>query len=85
MAAFGSRAADPVRFVEKDWMNERFIAGVQAAVPPGLITEAGSSMLTSKGPLHWCSSEQGTRWALTMNGAVESGDRIAANIIELIK
>jgi hypothetical protein len=28
--------------------------------------------------------EQATRWALTMNGTIESGERIAANVIKLI-
>lgn len=75
VAAFGEEAANPIHYVEKDWMNERFTSGVQAGVPPGLITEVGPAMYSSEGPLHWCSTEQRTRWALTMNGAIESGEQ----------
>jgi monoamine oxidase len=80
VAAFGERAGDPLNYVEKDWMNERYIAGVQHGMPPGLITETGPSLLKSAGPLHWCSAEHGTSWPMVMNGAVESGERVAAEV-----
>ena len=55
--AFGPLATTPIDYVEQDWLNEPFTAGVQAALPPGLMTEVGSAAVEPVGPLHWSSTE----------------------------
>lgn len=84
VAASGERAARPINYVEKDWMNEPFIAGAHGGLPPGLLTQTGPRCRSRTGPLHWCSTEPATRWALTMNGALESGERVAGDVKALL-
>lgn len=79
---FGPRAADPVRYIERDWSAEEWTRGCYGGhLPPGAWTQLGPALARPVGPLHWASSETGTRWSGYMDGAVESGERAAAEAL----
>lgn len=80
-AYFGPRAYDAVDYLEMDWCAEEFSGGCYGAfATPGTLTNFGASLREPVGPIHFAGTETATRWAGYIDGAVESGDRVAAEI-----
>jgi monoamine oxidase len=80
---FGPRAAKPENFIEKAWADEEFTRGCYGcAFTPGGWTAFGPALLEPVGPIHWAGAETGTTWSGYMDGAVQSGERAAAEAIE---
>ncbi|WP_405181649.1 flavin monoamine oxidase family protein [Nocardia sp. NBC_01377] len=78
---FGPKAGDPIDFIERDWAEEEFSRGCYGAfATPGTLTRFGPALRAPVGPLHWAGTETATRWAGYMDGAVESGLRVAREI-----
>jgi monoamine oxidase len=78
---FGPRARNPIAYIERDWAEEEFSRGCYGAfTTPGTLTRFGSALRTPIGPLHWAGTETATRWAGYMDGAAESGHRVAREI-----
>ena len=50
---------------------------------PGTWTDYGSLLREPEGLLHWAGSETSTVWNGYMDGAVRSGERVAAEIAAL--
>lgn len=82
--AFGPEARTAIDYVEQDWLNEPFTAGVQAALPPGLMTEVGAAAVEPIGAIHWSSTELGERWTGWMNGAIASAERVATEVASML-
>ena len=79
---FGERAAQPLRYIERDWSAEEWTRGCYGGhMPPGAWTQLGPALARPVGPLHWAGSETGRRWSGYMDGAVESGERAAAEAL----
>jgi monoamine oxidase len=51
-------------------------------MPPGAWTSFGEALRAPVGPVHWAGSETGTVWSGYMDGAVQSGERAAAEVIQ---
>mgnify|MGYP001247234165 CR=1 FL=1 len=82
---FGPRARTPVDYLELDWAEEEFSRGCYGAfATPGTLTRFGPHLRRPVGPLHWAGTETATRWAGYMDGAVESGQRAAREIISAL-
>ncbi len=82
-AYFGSKARNPVHYVEQDWAAEEYTRGCYGAfATPMTLTRFGHGLRTPVGALHWAGTETATRWAGYMDGAVESGRRAAEEILE---
>lgn len=78
---FGPQARAPVDYIELDWAEEEFSRGCYGAfATPGTLTRFGSHLRRPIGPLHWAGTETATRWAGYMDGAVQSGQRVAMEI-----
>lgn len=77
---FGPRALRPIDFLEKEWLYEPYCGGCQSPMPPGLYTATGSALKDPVGLVHWASTETASRWWSYMDGAVESGERVAAEV-----
>ncbi|MBB1029850.1 FAD-dependent oxidoreductase [Dietzia sp. SLG310A2-38A2] len=78
---FGPRARSPVDYVELDWAEEEYSRGCYGAfATPGTLTRFGPHLRREIGPIHWAGTETATRWAGYMDGAVESGRRVAGEI-----
>ncbi len=79
---FGPRAANPVAFVEHDWSTEEFTRGCYAGYcPPGVLTTYGPALRAPVGPLHWAGTETATVWPGYMEGAIQSGQRAAREVL----
>lgn len=79
---FGPRASTPVDYLELDWAKEEYSRGCYGAfATPGTLTRFGPHLRRPIGPLRWAGTETATRWAGYMDGAVESGQRAAREIL----
>ena len=83
---FGPNAADPVEFVELDWSAEEWTRGCYGAhFPPGVWTRYGPALREPVGRIHWAGAETATVWNGYMDGAVQSGERAAAETLSMMR
>jgi monoamine oxidase len=79
---FGPHAAKPVEYVELDWSEEEWTRGCYGAhFPPGVWTQYGPALRAPVGRIHWAGAETATVWSGYMDGAVQSGERAAAEVL----
>ncbi len=79
---FGARAAQPREYVEFSWAEEEWTRGCYAAyMPTGVWTMYGEALRAPIGRLHWAGTETATVWNGYMDGAVQSGERAAAEVL----
>jgi monoamine oxidase len=82
-ARFGPRAASPVGFIETAWWTEPWTRGCSMAhFPPGVLTRYGPLLRQPFGQVHWAGTETSTRSHGAIDGAVLSGQRAAAEILD---
>jgi monoamine oxidase len=82
---FGERAARPERFIERVWAEEEWTRGCYGCLmTPGGWTEYGRALRAPIGPLHWAGAETATVWNGYMDGAVQSGERAAAEVLSAL-
>jgi len=78
---FGSQAARPDRYVERDWMAEEFTRGCYGAhFAPGTWTSYGEAWRAPAGRIHWAGAECAPQWNGYMEGAVRSGEAAADTV-----
>ena len=51
-----------------------------ACLGPGVLTGCGPTLRTPVGPIHWAGTETATVWSGYIEGALESGERAAAEV-----
>ena len=79
---FGERAYSPVHYEELDWTTEEWSRGCYTGhLSPGGWTAFGSALRNPVGPIHWAGSETAVQWNGYIEGAVESGERAAREIV----
>lgn len=79
---FGPQAAKPREYVEKNWAEEEWTRGCyEAFAPPGVLSDYGEALRKPVGRLHWAGTETATRWIGYMDGAVQSGERAAEEVL----
>ncbi len=79
---FGPAAAEPVGFVEQVWAAEEWTRGCYGCVmTPGGWTGFGAALRAPIGALHWAGAETATEWSGYMDGAVQSGERAASEVL----
>ncbi len=82
-ARFGPRGASPVEFIETQWWTEEWTRGCSMAhFPPGVLTDYGPLLRQPLGLVHWAGTETSTRSHGAIDGAVRSGQRAAAEILD---
>ncbi|MEO5875948.1 MAG: FAD-dependent oxidoreductase [Streptosporangiaceae bacterium] len=82
---FGAKAATPVRTAFQRWDNETWSGGGPVGITaPGVLTEFGPALREPCGPLHWAGTETATYWTGYMDGAVRSGERVAAEVVSAL-
>ena len=52
--------------------------------PPGVLTGYGEALRAPVGRLHWAGTESATTWIGYMDGAVQSGLRAAAEVLDRV-
>jgi hypothetical protein len=80
---FGNEARDYVEYFEKNWNDEPFSGGC-----PSLSVSASGTMedysRATREPFincHFCGTESATQWQGYMDGAIESGERVANEVL----
>ncbi len=82
---FGPRAEKPERYIERVWADEEWSRGCYGSLMvPGGWTEYGHALREPVGPLHWASAETATVWNGYMDGAVQSGERAAGEVLRAL-
>jgi monoamine oxidase len=82
-ARLGRRAASPTEFVETAWWTEQWTRGCSMAhLPPGILTRYGPLLREPFGRVHWAGTETSTMSHGAIDGAVRSGERAAAEILD---
>jgi monoamine oxidase len=80
---FGPQAASPVEYHEHDWANEIWSRGCFGAhFPPGVLTNFGPALRAPVGRIHWAGTETSSAFHNSINGAVESGERAAREVLQ---
>lgn len=77
---FGNEALAYRGMIERDWNAERWNRGSNGFLVPGAATYI-HNVATPVGRVHWAGSETATHWTNTLEGAVESGERAAAEVV----
>ncbi|GCF07762.1 flavin monoamine oxidase family protein [Dictyobacter arantiisoli] len=79
---FGPRAGQPEEYLEQSWIEEPFIRGGYVGyLPPGAWISCGEELRKPVGRIHWAGTETATVWSGYMDGAVQSGERAASEIL----
>jgi monoamine oxidase len=79
---FGPAATHPAEYIEHDWTADPWTRGCYGAhFPPGTWTQFGPALRRPAGLLHWAGTETATAWSGYMDGAVQSGQRAAEEVL----
>jgi monoamine oxidase len=82
-ARLGPRAASPVEFIHTAWWEEPWTRGCSMAhFPPTVLTRYGSLLREPFGRVHWAGTETSTTSHGAIDGAVRSGERAAAEVLD---
>lgn len=80
---FGPEALQPLDYVDHNWIGEEWSGGCYGAyAPPGVFARYGERLRTPFGPLHWAGTEIASEWTGYIEGAVQSGERAAGEILK---
>lgn len=79
---FGSAAGSPRTYFDTVWERENYTQGCPVGLtPPGVLTEYGPAIRQPVGRVHWAGTETATVWTGYMDGAVQSGQRAASEVL----
>lgn len=82
---FGYAAGHPREYVEQNWAAEEWSRGCYAGrLIPNAWTQYGPTLRQPIGALHFAGTETSDIWNGYIDGAVRSGERVAAEILELL-
>jgi monoamine oxidase len=83
---FGEPAGKPSTYLEQDWATEPYSGGCPiTAFPPGTLSVFGPTLRAPVGQLYWAGTETATECTGFFEGAVESGERAAAEVIAALR
>jgi len=72
----------PVHYVEKNWSADEYIGGGYVFnYPPGVLASFGSELRQPFGAVYFAGTETATYWAGCLEGAVQSGERAARQVL----
>jgi monoamine oxidase len=81
-AYFGEEALSPIEYRDHHWADEEWTRGCPTGyLPPGAWTSFGSAVRSPIGPIHWAGTESATAWSGYMDGAIQSGERAAGEVL----
>jgi len=79
---FGDEAKKPIAYAEVDWCSEEWSGGGPIALfPPGTLAVHGPALRAPVGRVHFAGTETARRCMGFMEGAVESGQRAASELV----
>jgi monoamine oxidase len=84
-AFWGPEAEAAEEFFDTRWPAKRWIRGGPVGIHgPGSLVANGPALRAPVGRIHWAGTETSTYWNGYMDGAVRSGERAAAEVIEAL-
>jgi monoamine oxidase len=79
---FGDEALAPLDYFDQDWVAETWTGGCSAGFAvPGALSRYGPALREPCGRIHWAGTETAREWFGYMEGAIESGERSAAEVL----
>lgn len=79
---FGAQAGQPRTYFDEVWAREIYTGGCPVGVTaPGVLIEYGAALREPVGRMHWAGTETATVWTGYMDGAVQSGQRAASEVL----
>lgn len=76
---------EPSNILEMEWTKEAFFLGAPCPVmTPGILTSVGNELATPFGNIHFVGTETAHVWRGYMEGAVRSGQRGGAEVVETL-
>ena len=79
---FGPRATQPDAFMDVDWGQESWSLGAPSGLmAPGTMSAFGSALREPSGRISWAATDTATEWTGYMEGAVQAGERAAAEAL----
>lgn len=79
---FGDEAESVQSYHELDWGAEPWSRGCPVGgLPPGVLTSSFAHLRKPEGRIHWAGTEAATEWIGYMEGALQSGERAADEIL----
>ncbi|KAB8227033.1 flavin monoamine oxidase family protein [Aspergillus alliaceus] len=79
---FGPQAANVSQILLQRWDLEEFSRGGPVAYcPPGLLSKYGPSLRNPAARIHFAGTETAPYWTGYMDGAIRSGERVAAEVV----
>ena len=82
---FGRRARSPIAYLETDWSRDGWTTGCVSPVPRNVLTRFGPALRVPVGRIHWAGTETSEAWCGYMDGAVRSGERVAAEVLASLR
>jgi monoamine oxidase len=82
---FGGRAKTPVTYIDNDWSSDGWTTGCVSPLPRNVLTRFGHALRTAVGRIHWAGTETSEAWCGYMDGAVRSGERVAAEVLASLR
>lgn len=83
---FGEQAYTPREYIEQNWGEEAYSRGCYVAyMPTGVWTAYGEALRAPIGRIHWAGTETATIWNGYMDGALQSGERAATEILAALR
>ncbi|KAH8646400.1 putative mao-B [Tricladium varicosporioides] len=80
---FVSSIPEPIAIAEHEWAKDQWAQGCPCpATPPGVMSEFGDVLRTAWGNVHFVGTETAVKWKGYMDGAIESGERGAEEVIQ---
>jgi monoamine oxidase len=81
---FGPKARQPLGYAEQEWAAEQWSGGGPTSnFGPGGWSECGPTLREPVGRIHWAGTETATVWSGYMEGALQAGERTAAEVAAL--
>ena len=82
---FGRRAKTPLAYFETDWSSDGWTTGCVSPIPRNVLTRYGPALRAPVGRVHWAGTETADAWFGYMDGAVRSGERVAAEVLAALR
>ena len=80
-AAIAPEAARPRSYLDFNWLEEPWSRGGPVGLMgPGTLTGLGPVLREPAGPIHWAGTDTATEWNGYMEGAIQAGERAAAEV-----
>lgn len=85
VSLLGEEAASPLEVYFENWSEQEWSRGGYGVhFAPGVITNYGAALIEPIDCLHFAGTETATEWRLFMEGALQSGERAAKEVVDYL-